>query len=134
MAANTAPIFALIPETKVAKITATTTDKSGATTTNIVDVLTAATDGTKITKIKFKFEGTSTAGTFLIWISDTTNTTNYLFDETTYDAITSSTTVATEGKTLLYSDLQLKSGQRLKVGATTVNTTIHVTASIGDFS
>lgn len=134
MAANVQAVFALKPERKVGKITAATTDKSGATTTNIIDMLTAATDGTKVTRIVYKFEGTSTAGTFLVWVTDTSNTTNYLIYEETYSAITSSTTVATAGGAINFNDLQLKSGQRLKVGATTVNTTIAVTISIGDFS
>jgi len=133
MAANTAPIFALVPEQKSAKITATTTDKSGATTTNIVDLVTGSTDGTKITRIIYKFEGNSTAGTFMIFISDTTNTTNYLYYEETFATVTSSSTVASAGGTIIFNDLQLKSGQRLKVAATVVTTTIAVTASTGNF-
>lgn len=135
MAANTNPIFALKPETKVnVKITATTTDKSGATTTNIKDLVTGSTDGTKVTWIKFKHEGTSTAGIFLIWITDTSGANPTLFYEQTYTSITSSTTVTTAEGTLIFNDLQLKSGQKIQVGATVVTTNIHVTASIGDFS
>ena len=135
MAANTSPVFALVPETKVnCIITAATTDKSGATTTNIKDLLTAATDGTKVTWIKFKHVGTSTAGIFLIWITDTAGNHSTLFYEQTYTAITSSTTVTTAEGTIVFNDLQLKSGQKIKVAATTANTNIHVTASIGDFS
>jgi hypothetical protein len=135
MAANTNPIFALIPETKVnCIITAATTDKSGATATNIKDLVTAATDGTKVTWIKFKHVGNSTAGIFLIWITDTSGNNLTLFYEQTYTAITSSTTVATAEGTIIFNDLQLKSGQKIKVASTTATTNIHVTASIGDFS
>ena len=135
MAANFQPVFALKPETKVnCIITAATTDKSGATTTNIKDLLTAATDGTKVTWIKFKHVGTSTAGIFLIWITDTAGSNPTLFYEQTYTAITSSTTVSTAEATIVFNDLQLKSGQKIQVAATTANTNIHVTASIGDFS
>lgn len=135
MAANTSPIFALKPETKVnVKITATTTDKSGATATNIKDLVTGATDGTKVTWIKYKHEGNSSAGTFLVWITDTAGSNSTLFAEQTFSAITSSTTVASAEGIFYFSDLQLKSGQKIQVGATVVTSNIHVTASIGDFS
>ena len=133
MAQNTRPVFALTPETTLAVITAATTDKSGATTTNIVDLVTAAADGTKITQIKFKHVGTSTAGIFLVWVTDTSGSNPRLLSESVYTAITSSTTVATAEATLFYADLQLKSGQKIRVGSTTANTNIHVTAQIGNF-
>lgn len=135
MPANTNPIFALKPETKVnCIITTATTDKSGATTTNIKDLVTASTDGTKVTWIKFKHVGNSSAGIFLVWITDTAGSNPTLYAESVYSAITSSTTVATCEGILLFSDLQLKSGQKIQVAATVVTTNIHVTASIGDFS
>lgn len=131
--ANTVPIFALVPEVRVNSITATTTDKTGATTTNIKTLYTAGTNGTKNTRIKAKFTGTSTAGTLLIWVTDTAGANPALMDEVTFSAITSSTTVSTAEAERTYSDLQLKSGQQIWVGATTVNTPIHVTCQIGDF-
>lgn len=135
MAANTNPVFALKPETRVnCIITATTTDKSGATTTNIKDLLTASTDGTKVTWIKFKHAGNSSAGIFLIWITDTSGANPTLFYEQTYTAITSSTTVTTAEGTIIFNDLQLKSGQKIQVAATVVTSNIHCTASIGEFS
>jgi hypothetical protein len=134
MAANIAPIFALIPETRRTVITGTTTDKSGATPANIVDLVTATTDGTKVTWIKFKHVGTSTAGQYLVWITDTAGANPRLYAELAIAAVTSSVTVATNENTLFTPDLQLKSGQKIQVGATTANTNIHVTASIGDFA
>jgi hypothetical protein len=131
--ANFNPVFSLTPEVRVARITATTTDKTGDTTANIVDLVTGDTAGTKVTWVKFKFEGTSTAGIALIFLTDTGDADNYLYAETTYSAITSSATVATAEATFLFNDLQLKSGQKLKVAATTVNTSIAVTAGIGEF-
>jgi hypothetical protein len=133
MAANTTPIFALTPKMAVGRITGTTTDKSGGTTANLITLVTAATDGTKVTQIGFKFVGTSTAGTFLIFISDTDGTTLRLFDEILITAVTSSTTALSARQVNFYSDLQLKSGQRILVGATTVNTSIDAFAQIGDF-
>jgi hypothetical protein len=133
MPANTKPIFALSPETRLAAITGTTTDKSGATTANIVDLVTATTDGTKVTQIKYKHVGNSTAGIFLVWVTDTSGANPRLLAESTYAAITSSATVATAEGTLIFNDLQLKSGQKIQVGATTATTNIHVTAQIGNF-
>jgi len=133
MAANTKPVFALIPEQTRAAITGTTTDKSGATATNIVDLVTATTDGTKVTLITYKHVGNSSAGTFLVWITDTSGANPRLYAEQTYSAVTSSTTVATAGGQLVFPDLQLKSGQKIQVGATVTTTNIHVIASIGNF-
>ena len=133
MPANTTPIFALTPQLDLARITGTTTDKSGLTTANLVTLVSATTFGTKVTQIGFKFVGTSTAGTFLIFISDIDGTTLRLFDEILITAVTSSTTALSARQVNFYSDLQIKSGQRILVGATTVNTPIDVFAQIGDF-
>lgn len=134
MAANTNPVFALTPEVWVNRITATTTDKTGDTTTNIKTLGTADTDGTKITWIKFKFEGNTTAGIALIWLTDTADADNYLYAEQTYTAITSSTTVASAETTFVFNDLQLKSGQKIKVGITTAGSSCVVTAGLGEFN
>ena len=133
MAANTTPIFALTPKLAVGRITGTTTDRSGTTTTNLVTLFTASTDGTKITQIGFKSTGASSAGNFLIFISDTNGTTLRLFDEILISTITPSTTVLSARQVNFYSDLQLMSGQRILVGSTIVNTPIDVFAQIGDF-
>jgi hypothetical protein len=100
----------------------------------MVDLVTGATDGTKVTWIKFKHVGTSTAGLYLMWITDTAGANPRLYAELAIAAVTSSATVATNENTLFTPDLQLKSGQKIVVGATTANTNIHVTASIGDFA
>ena len=88
--------------------------------------------GSKVTQIGYKFQGTSTAGVLLIWITDS-NGTPHLFDEIVYAAVSSSTTAATSRTVNVYTDLQIKSNQVIKVGATTVNTPIEVFAQVGDF-
>ena len=133
MAANTNPIFALVPLVTSVTITATTTDKSGATNTNIKTLYTAATNGTKITQIGFKCVGNSSAGIFLIWITDTSGANPILFEEILIAAVTSSNTVATYKAVNNYSDLELKSGQQIWVGATVVTTSIYGFAQIGDY-
>lgn len=133
MAANIAPIFALVPEIKRAVITATTTDKTGATPANLVDLVTGATDGTKVTWIKFKHAGSSTAGIYLVFITDTAGANPRLYAEIAITAIGSSTTVLSHENTLFIADFQLKAGQKILVGATSAASNIHVTASTGDF-
>lgn len=133
MAANKEPIFALVPEVKRAVITAATTDKSGATPANLVELVAGATDGTKVTWIKFKHVGNSTAGQYLVFITDTSGANPRLYAELAIIAVTSSATVATNENTLFTPDLQLKAGQKILVGATTATSNIHVTASVGDF-
>lgn len=133
MPANKEPIFALVPEVKRAVITAVTTDKSGAVPTNLVELVAGATDGTKVTWIKFKHVANSTAGLYLIFITDTAGANPRLHAELAIAAVTSSATVATNENTLFTPDLQLKAGQKILVGATTATSNIHVTASIGDY-
>ena len=133
MAANINPIFALVPQVPSQTITATTTDKSGATTTNIKTLYTAASNGTKVTQIGFKCVGNSSAGTFLIWLTDTSGANTFLFDEILIAAVTSSTTVATYRAVNIYSDLELKAGQQILIGATVVTTSIFGFAQIGDY-
>jgi hypothetical protein len=133
MSANIAPIFALVPEVKRAVITAATTDKSGADPTNLVELVTGATDGTKVTWIKFKHVGTSTAGIYLIFVTDTSGANPRLYAEILISAVTSASNALTHEGVISLPDFQLKFGQKVLVGSTSVNTNIHVTASIGDF-
>src|SRR5262245_48883865 len=72
---------------------ATTTDKTGATTTNIVDILTGAANGTQIYEIRMVADGDPADGVLLIFLH---NGTDYrLFEEFDYgNPAASSTTVA----------------------------------------
>lgn len=135
MPANKEPIFALVPEVKRAVIaaSATTTDKTGATPVNLVELVEGAANGTKVTWIKFKHTGTSTAGLYLIFITDTSGANPRLYAEILITAVPSSATALTHEATLSLLDFQLKAGQKILVGASSANTAIHITASIGDF-
>jgi len=134
MAANTSPIFALVPETKIVTVTAATTDRTGATTTNLVELLTATTDGTKITQIGAKVAGTNTACLVLIFITDTTGSNPKLYDEIGLLAITASTTITSQRQVTAYSDLQLKSGQKVLVGITVAQAAgVNIFAIKGDY-
>jgi hypothetical protein len=133
MPANTNPIFALDPDLPGVAISGATTDKSGATAINIVELFTFGTFGGKNGWIKFKFTGTSTAGTALVWALGSDGVTKILIAEALYGAVTSSTIVATAEVLISTLDWNLRPSQKLFVGATTVNTVIHVTAGVGDF-
>jgi hypothetical protein len=99
----------------------------------LVTLFTASTNGTKVTQIGFKSTVASSAGNFLIFISDTNGTTLRLFDEILISTTTPSTAILSARQVNFYSDLQLMSGQRILVGSTIVNTPIDVFAQIGDF-
>lgn len=132
--ANTSPIFALTPETAIVTVTAATTDRTGATTANLSDLLTAATDGTKITQIGAKAAGDNTACLVLIFITDTAGANPKLYDEIAMDAVTASTTVTSQRQVTAYSDLQLKAGQKVQVGITVAQTDgVNIFAIKGDY-
>jgi hypothetical protein len=134
MAANTSPIFALVPETKIVTVTTATTDRTGATTTNLAELLTAGTDGTKITQIGAKVAGTNTATGVLIFITDTAGANPKLYDEIPLTPITASTTVSSQRAVTAYSDLQLKSGQKVLVGITVAQAAgVNIFAIKGDY-
>ena len=134
MPANTSPIFALTPELAIATVTGATTDRTGATMTNTVTLLTAATNGTKITQIGAKVAGTNAGTLVLIFISDSSGANFKLFDEIVLSAITSGTITTSQRAVTAYSDLQLKSGQVVKVGTTVaVSDGVNVFAIKGDY-
>ena len=134
MPANTSPIFALSPELAIATVTGATTDRTGATMTNTVTLLTAATNGTKITQIGAKVAGSNSSTLVLIFISDSTGANFKLFDEVALPNLTPSTTTTSQRAVTAYSDLQLKAGQVVKVGTTVAITDgVNVFAVKGDY-
>lgn len=133
MAANTDPLFPLVPLFAYSELSATTTDKTGGTTTNMKTLVTAGTNGTKVSQIGCKCEGTSVAGILLIFITDTSGANPKLFDEIVISAITSSTTVTTFRGFNAYSDLELKSGQLIQVGVTAISANVQCWAQQGDY-
>jgi 16S rRNA G1207 methylase RsmC len=134
MAANTSPIFALVPEVNFVTVTAATTDRTGATTTNLAELLTATTNGTKITQIGAKVAGSNSATSVLIFITNTSGTSPKLYDEIALPTITASTTTTSQRQVTAYSDLQLKSGQKVLVGITVAVTDgVNIFAIKGDY-
>lgn len=127
--ANFQPIFPVTPEVVFATVTTATTDRTGATTTNLSELLVASTSGTKITQIGAKVAGSNVSTLVLIFITDTSGNNPKLFDEIALNAVTASTTVTSQREVTAYADLQLKSGQKVLVG-----TTVPVTAGVNIFA
>lgn len=126
------PIFAQVPESKLAKLTSAYTDRTGGTA-GLVELLSAGTNGTKVTQIAVKTSGNQSAGSLLIFITDTAGANPTLFDEIIMPAVTASNTLPSSRNVSLYDDLQLKSGQKILVGATVYTSPINVIAQAGDF-
>lgn len=84
-----------------AVLSAATTDKSGATTTNIVDIITGVAAGTEITELNIKADNDPADSIVLIFIH---NGTNYqLYDEIDLgNPAAGSTTVTAYGPTFVY--------------------------------
>lgn len=135
MPANTTPIFPLTPIYKNSVVTAVTTDRTGATVANLQDLITGATNGTKITQIGVKFQGTSVAGTILIFVTDTNGANPELFDEVQVFAVTATDTTPSFRSVNLYNDFQVPFGSVVKVGMTTISGTVaaNVFCLAGDY-
>ena len=132
--ANTNPIFALTPDVPIVTVTAATTDRTGATTTNLVNLLTATSSGTKVTQIGAKVAGNNVATLVLIFITDSSGANPKLFDEIPMSATTAGNTTTSQRQVNVYSDLQLKAGQIIKVGATVITGgNINIFAIKGDY-
>lgn len=134
MPANINPIFALTPKTNLVQCTSSYTDRTGAAV-GLVDLITGSANGTKVTQIGIKVAGTSLAGNVLIFITDTAGLNPRLFDEILVSAISASVTTQSNRNLLLYSDLNLASGQKIQVGCTDASNgvPVNVFAVGGDF-
>lgn len=132
MAANTDPIFTLIPKIGIGQLTTANTNKDG--TGTIVDLLTGDTDGTRVFRITIEAIVTTTAGMVRLYIYDGANT--RLWKEVSVSAITPSATVLAFTYTLeLLGEraLVLPNGYKLQ-GSTEKTETFNVFVEAGDYS
>lgn len=128
MPANTSPIFTLTPRVTLAQVSAANTNRDG--TGTIVDLITGATNGTRIDRITIKAVGTTTAGMVRLYIYDGTNT--RLWKEEIVSAITPSAVLKTFQAIL--SDLALTIPLNHKLQASTHNAeTFNIETEAGDF-
>lgn len=99
MAANVNPIFPDTPKIGMGALSVANTARDG--TGTLVDIITGATDGTRVHRITIKASGTTTAGIVMLFIYNGTNT--RLWREIAVTAATPSTTVSSFEYTLTLS-------------------------------
>lgn len=133
MAVTSTPIFVQTTKNKFANVTAATTDYTGATTTNIVTLLTAGANGSKVFEIVVEVPVTSAAGHVQIWVDDAGAGTLRLFDTLAITAITVSTTVAPYRIAKQYDNFVLTAASVVKAGVSVINNPTVVHALYGDY-
>ena len=120
MAANTTPIFILSANVGTARITGANTTSDASSTTNLVTLVTAGADGTRIDAVRFRNSqataALSSAMVFRIFLSDTGGANYRLVGEVAVTAATRSVTAI--GATAIFTFDQpiiMQSGQIMAV-------------------
>ena len=139
MAANTSPIFTLTPRAVTATIAAANTARDGSGT--LIDVLTGATDGTRIDFITFisaqATVGASAARVARVFLTDTSGSNPRLIQEIVMSAVTSSNTAIGSTSTITFTNgLIIASGQKIQVTQSVYGSAAdqtHVLARGGDY-
>jgi hypothetical protein len=137
MAANTSPIFTLIPETQWGTTAITTANTAKDGTGTVLTVFTAGADGSYIQRVRFRPSGTCVQTVARLFINNgSTNATaanNILFDEITLSAITLSETAAQPSFEIPL-NFAIPAGYKLNI---TIGTTVaagwYVSAVGGDY-
>lgn len=119
---SSTPAFTVTPRLARAVLATACTDWTGATTTNIVDILTGASGGTKVEEITVQADGNPADSIVIIFVW---NGTDYrAFDAFDLgDPAASSTTVAGYRESRQYANLILPSASFKLAAAITVNMT-----------
>jgi len=127
MAANTTPIFALTPTLNLAQVTTANPNRDG--TGTIVDVVTGATEGTRVDKVYIRATGTTTTGMIRFFLYDGANT--RLWKEVQVSAVTPSATVEAWNSSFA-TDLIVPTGNKLRA-STEKSETFNIIAVGGSF-
>ena len=115
------PNFISTPRIGVGTLTTGQTARSSGTTTDVVDVLSAGTSGTRILEIVVKADNDPADSVVCFWLHD--GTTNHIFDEMDIgNPAAGSTTVTASRNTVTYSNLVLPSGWKLQASITATPT------------
>ena len=122
MASN--PVFAVTP--RIGAVSVATADSSYTAPTNVGNVITGASTGTRIAEIVVKCAATSAAAIVRIFLYD--GTTYWLFDELTVAAATGSSTVQQTRVSTTYNNLILPSASWSVRVTTSIAQATHVTA------
>ncbi len=135
MAYTEIPPMVVPVDTKIVVVTAENNTKDPASANNVALITGEASNGGLVTEIGYKAAGTTVASTLLIFLSEETGATFYLFDEIIIPAITSTVAVKSASGSVRYTDLILADGQKIKVGVAenTGGTNIHVYCKHGKY-
>ena len=139
MAANTKPIFVLVPNVGQAEVDSANTESDG--TGDLDTLFTAGANGSVVFRIAYRNAQSSAAASsamvIRIFVTDDDGANPRIRSEVALAAATRSTTVIGSGGVINYPDgLALMSGQLLKVGQSVyagAQDLMHYTAEGGDF-
>ena len=137
MAANTAPIFTLTPETTWGATTIATANTAKDGTGTVLNVFTAGINGSYVQRIRFRPSGTAVQTVARVFINNgSTNATaanNILFDEITIAATTVSETTA-QSSFEIPLNFALPAGYKLNITiGTTIAAGLYVSVIGGDY-
>lgn len=126
MAANTTPIFTIVPNCTGSTITSANTARDGSGA--LITAFTAGTNGSFINKVTFTNSGPAVGASVLkvcrVFLTDTAGINPKIRAEVLLPLITSSNTVVGATATITFTDgLVLKTGQLLKVAQSLCATT-----------
>lgn len=125
------PAFASIPKVGIGEVAAANTNRDG--TGDVVDVLSAGTNGTKVNEIVVKATGDPADSIVTLFLNNGAKT--YIFDEIDLDnPAAGSATLASYRSTVRYDNLILPSGWKLQAAITASPTAgvVNVIALAGD--
>lgn len=127
------PAFISAPRISVGSLTTGQAARASGTTSNVVDVISAGTNGTRVLELVVKADNDPADSVVVFWVHN--GTTNFPFDELDIgDPAAASTTVAGYRQTVTYNNLVLPSGWKLQASITVTPTAgaVHVHALGGD--
>lgn len=127
------PQFIEAPRVGVAEVDTAQTARAAGTSSNVVDVLSAGTNGTRILEVVVKATDDPADCMVVLWLHN--GSTNYVFDEIDLgNPAAGSATVTSYRGTVTYSNLVLPSGWKLQASVTATPTAgkINVVALAGD--
>lgn len=117
----TAPAFIDAPRIGVGAVDTAQTARAAGTSTNVVDILTAGANGTRILEVVVKADDDPADSCVVLWIHN--GSTNYAFDEIDLgNPAAGSATVASYRGTTTYSNLVLPNGYKLQASITATPT------------
>lgn len=117
----TTPAFIAAPRVGVGQVDTAQTARTAGTSSNVVDILSAGTNGTRILEVVVKADDDPADCCVVLWLHN--GTTNYVFDEIDLGnpAAGSATVTSYRGSTT-YSNLVIPTGWKLQASITATTT------------